>query len=592
MTDQRPLSIDEARRLTAEDPGTPDARAPLSLDEARDYAPVPGVIMPTPSSAVELYGEGAQRAVADAIGALPWLATQATNAVGLTELDPNVYSDAVKRGMEWVEGVGSRVLGNEPRTERPTPEGRIEESIYGAGYGGGAGASIIGGANLLRLAMGVLGRGGGPTAAIAGQLSAQPGAQIAADSVGSGVAIHEDNPYLGLAAAMTTGALPNLGRRVVTPFPRSGPRTAMTPPQAEAIDTALDRGYQLTAGQLTQSRPIQTLEGVLEYAPAGGVARDAITSADNRLFAQEVLSGAGIQGDTLTPQSLRQGFTDVGAMFDDVARRGELTIDRQFLGDVQALQARIGMDLPPDQQRIVQQYINSIMTQVQQATQAGAQRVLVAGDRFQRVYSRLRARARTASDPELQRSLNELANIFDATFVRTVGDPALADMWQSAKRQYRNLLVLERTYAQGRQGDRFVGDISIGAFERAIRAVDQTGFTRGGSSYDDLLDVGRVLRSADVPDSGTPGRMLWQQMLTGAGLGSGGAGAGLASGVDPLAATGAALATPVAAGYAVNNPITRAYLGNQLLTGSTPVPRAGILAEWMAQQAGGGATPN
>ncbi len=211
----------------------------------------------------------------------------------------------------------------------------------------------------------------------------------------------------------------------------------------------------------------------------------------------------------------------------------------------------------------------------QMRTAAGAQ---IPGELFQNVVSGIKAQARAAvNNPALQAALNNLAEAVDGAMIRSA-KPDVAKEWMGARRDYRNLLMIDKAMAGGTQADRATGNIPFGAFQQAVRKADPKGYSRGRGEMNDLARIGDLIGSTRVPSSGTSERNAMTSMLTGGGLAGGGA---VAGGADPLMSLGvgaAAALLPRGVQAAYNSPAGRAWMTNQLAANAGPSVDAATMA--------------
>ena len=553
----------------------------MTLDEAvergqRERPDLMRFVAEQPGRAASLLGEGTQQGLANAAGFLPALVARGLNATGLTDIDPAVYSRGAKQGMEWLGAQAMELLGEEPMAERPAPTNWAERAVYGAGRGIGDAAGFLMPAGALAGAL----RVGGAPQRVAASLAQQPAAQIASGAVGGAVGEAAENPWLGLAAAIATPTAINAAGRVVTPFPSPRPGEA-----GRLARTAVDEGINLTPGQITDSRPLQGIEAALQQLPFSSGMQRSLTATQRQQFNRAVLRRAGIDADEASPEVIGAAFARLSDEYDDIIRRTEVVLDDPFYVAIERIRAENLSQLPTDVRPIVESYIDDIGQATRQASDAGAERIVVSGENFQRVYSRLRARARRArSDPELQHALGELAAAFDDAMRRSIDDPALAARWSRVRREYRNLLVIDDAVGGAPQEALTSADVPFRRFAGAVRRSDPRGFGRGRGELNDLARVGALI-APRIPNSGTPERLQWMRTLSGAPPVLGGG--AIASGIDPaLAGAGMALSysLPAAAHTIINSPLARAYLTNQLLTGTGPRTTRPLAAAVLAAQ--------
>lgn len=475
-----------------------------------------------------------------------------------------------------------------------TPEGAGERFAYGAGRGVADAASIaLPAAGVARMS-----RPGTVTAGTAQALASQPVTQAFSGAVGGGVGEATDSPLAGFAAAVAAPLGVAGLRRAVSPVTMN-----LTPEEARRAAIAKQYGIDLTPGQQTGSRPLQALESSFAQLPFSSGRQNAIYDAQRTGFNRAALSKAGVNADRVSPEVLDRAFTELGKRFDDLAARTTVRPDAQFGQDIAAVANNYGRRLPTD----VAPVFNSYMADLDPLLQAAAkgQNPQIDGRTFQNISSNLARAARNARNrPELQDALNSLRGALDDALERSAAQGAnpqiprlpgaggsnanLADEWREARRQYRNLLMIDEAAGAGTQADRAAGNLSFGAMRAAVDRADPRGFARGRGEMADIAQLGDFL-AQKIPNSGTPERQAAMRIAQG-GMGAGGLGGAMAFGADPLLAAGltaGALAMPPILQGAMNSSAGRAYLTNQFLSGQGPQINRALVAALLGGQAKG-----
>jgi hypothetical protein len=557
---------------------TPAPEAPAASAPQQQDGPSIGRLM-------ALAGEGGQQSVADTIGAIPGLVARGMNSALGTNIDPSIYSRGIKSGLEGIEDVGrftADLLGMKPQDQGSRiPEGPQEKAAYGAGRGAMDAATIA-------LPAGALARGaqaGTMTQGVGQALAAQPVTQMIAGAAGGAVGGATDNPLLGLAASLAVPMAAAGARRVVSPV-----QNQLTPQEMRLANIAAREGVELTPGQATGSRPLQTAERVLSRLPLSSNRQNQVFDREHQQFNRAVLRRAGINAERADPQVIDGAFGRIGQAFDNVAARTTVNIDPQFFGQVDNVAQEYGRRLPTDVAPVFQSYMDDINQMRAAVNQPGVTAATIDGQTYGNIHSKLRDAARNAkSRPDLQNALNNLVKTFDDAMGRSVPRD-LADNWAEARRQYRNLLMIDKAAGGGTQAGRSTGNIDFGALTSAVRQSDPRGFARGRGEMNELARLGDFLASR-IPNSGTPEQQWMSGLLTGAPV-TGGIGLA-AMGVNPVAAAGGAAMTyglpPLVQSF-MNSQAGRAYLTNQLATGTGPTINRGLLAALLAQNEGGQAT--
>lgn len=367
-------------------------------------------------------------------------------------------------------------------------------------------------------------------------------------------------PYARLLGAFAGGVVPDVLRRVVTPFPVNAERRRLL----DVMDT---EGVDLTAGQRTGRDGL----GYAESEIGGGAAARTMERQGEQLTAA-ALRRVGENADRTTPEVMNRAFTRIGNQFDDLARRNNLPPDAQIATDVAAAVTDYTSLVPAAAQpNAVRQFANDLLGVAQNG---------LSGAQYQAFRSRLTTLARGSSDPQLATVYRNMADALDDAMERslaTAGSPDLG-AWQTVRNQYRNILVLEQAATSaGKQAAE--GIVSPSALRNAtVQRQGRRNYSRGDGDFADLSRAAEATMKP-LPNSGTAGRQRAQQL--GAGLSSAlGAAAGghYGGGVGALLGLIGGGAIPYAAGRALMSRPVQAYLANQLAPGrGAPLAQRGII---------------
>lgn len=364
-------------------------------------------------------------------------------------------------------------------------------------------------------------------------------------------------PYARVAGALIGPSIANAGRHLVTPFPTS-------PERAAAVDTLAAEGIAATAGQRTGSKALRFAEGEI-----GGHRAANMMEQQGEQFTGAILRRAGINENRATPEVIDHAFRRIGGEFDRLAANNQLSFDRQFSQDMLDTLTEYDSLVPSSLRApIVEKVAKDIAAEVQ----GGAP---MAGDRYQALRSRLDSAARSAAkDPQLSSALRDMKDSLDDAMERSIAatNPNDLGAWQEARRQYRNMIVIERA-ATGAGEAAAQGLISPAQLRNAtVTKHGRRNYARGLGDFSDLAHAGETVMTP-LPNSGTAGRLasrafpaaaggLAGALLTGDGY-MGGLAAGLGATIGPAVAGRALMSRPV-----------QDFVGNRLLR--QPPPRSAL----------------
>lgn len=368
-------------------------------------------------------------------------------------------------------------------------------------------------------------------------------------------------PYARIIAGAAGSLAPSAFGRLVTPLPISPERQAM-------VSTLKNEGVDLTAGQATGRKSLQYAENEL----GGGAAQNAYEKQGEQ-FTKAVLSRAGIDANRATPEVIDHGFNQIGQQFDGLAARNTLAPDAKLATDLRAT-VKDYFGLVPESQRV------PVVSDIVRDIAANGANPM-AGDTYQSLSSRLAKAARGTSDPQVKGALQGIRGALDDAMQRSIAKTNPNDLgaWQQARRQYKNMLVIEKA-ATGAGENAAQGIISPSALRNATVNQGRRAYARGQGDFANLARAGEATMKT-LPQSGTAPRTAVRNLGTGlASVLGAGAGAHLGgiegAGMGALAGSMA----PALAGRALLSAPLRAYLGNQMIQPQmgNPVLRAAIAA--------------
>lgn len=368
-------------------------------------------------------------------------------------------------------------------------------------------------------------------------------------------------PVARIVGAVAGGQLPRVAARTYTPAPSNPVRQQhVAALQAEGVT-------DLTAGQMTGSKPLRWLESAVQDIPGTGGRGATMMERQAEQFTAAALRRAGINANRATPDVIDDAFTTIGQRFDTLANASTARMsvaDANRMGTVMRNYERVTP--PRDQTPAVREYLNNIVTH------AGNP---IPGPVYARYRSAIEADARALQprDPLGAQTLRDIRGILDDAVERGMPQ-AQRGQWREVRNHYRNMLVLER--AAGSAGEAAAeGLISPSALRNATKTLHgQRNYVRGNGDFAELARAGENIMKP-LPQSGTAPRAAATGIIQAVG-----AGGGAMAGGAPGAALGA-LASPLAtaaAGRMFMSPAFQRYLANQRFANPPPPNLGGVSA--------------
>ncbi|MCF7647310.1 hypothetical protein KQ944_18345 [Bacillus subtilis] len=374
---------------------------------------------------------------------------------------------------------------------------------------------------------------------------------------------------LGLAAPVAIAGATNGIKKLVSPYTLPAERQAM----AQALK---HEGVELTAGQVTGSDTLRYAESEI-----GGRVAKGLADRQREQFTRAALKRIGIDAERATPEVIDNAFTTIGKQFDDLAYRNNIVPDQKLAGDLKKVYQGYA-ELVNESARapIVENVTKDIVNSAQKGN--------ITGDAYQSLRSRLQRAARSTKDSDLAGTLRGIGDALDEAMARSIlkTNPSDIGGWQQARRQYKNLLVIEKSLA-GAGENTALGMISPSQLRNAATQQGRRAYVRGQGDFAELARAGEALMKP-MPNSGTAGRLSAQSLKTGI-LPALGAAAGSTGGLGlgTLAGFAAGKALPAGIGRLMMSAPVQSYLVNQAASGAAS-PQLKALLNALANTGGSG----
>lgn len=482
-----------------------------------------------------------------------------SEAGGTAPDQPMSLSSLIRGGYNMLTGSGSdKYKAGSERARNDFETAKEQHPVAtGAGEVGGAlagvlplsGLSFAGRAATAGSGLGTTALGTAVDGAVLGgaqgALSAEPDSRLEGFAKGT-----LTGAGVGAAAPLAISGATNAIRRAVTPLPVSAERQA-------AADVLRNEGVDLSAGQLSGSKGLRYAESEI-----GGRAAENLSDRQSEQFTRAALSRAGETADRATPEVIDHAFNRIGQRFDALAARNQIVPDQQLAGDLQNVVSEYSSIVPESLRSPV---VNNVANDIVDAMRRGP----IDGEAYQSLRSQLdRAARQSRANPQLSDALRGMRNSLDDAMQRSIAatNPRDLGAWQQARRQYRNMLVIEKA-ASGAGENAALGLISPSQLRNATVQQGRRAYARGQGDFADLARAGEALMKP-MPQSGTAPRLRAQNLgaFLPAILG-GSAGAGVGGPVGAAAGIAAGAAIPRLFGSLMMSPVGQRYLQNQVMSG-------------------------
>jgi hypothetical protein len=386
-------------------------------------------------------------------------------------------------------------------------------------------------------------------------LAAQPATQAVSAGVGGGVTEETGSPVAGAAAGLLTPfALATPGRLISPALPVTVPAE-----RAPMAATAAQEGIPLSVAQKTGNKVWSNLESTLANLPGSSSMQASVNRAQSDAYNAALLRRADINATSATPETLLQGRSDLGQVFDDLSARNTLQRDDVMQSQMDDLRAKIGRDVPESQR-------GPVLNRLDDINSALGDDGSMAGQTYREMYTSLGQKIRSTTDGDARNYLGQMRDILRGAMDRSIS-PEDQAAWQDVRQKYANLQTIAKAMDRPSAGTA-MGDISPAGLAQASRNPNAKSFAFGQGDLDDLARLGQGVLKQTVPDSGTSQRTVMANLIQGKSF---------APALGLTALTGNPLymlgpAAEVAGPYAAGALYHSGYLTNRLAAGLTPHP--------------------
>lgn len=297
--------------------------------------------------------------------------------------------------------------------------------------------------------------------------------------------------------------------------------TSVLSPAASRANSAAQKlwgeGVQLTPGQALGGMLMRMEDRAMSVPIVGDAIRSARTRGNeslNRAVYNRVLSPIGEKTDKVGRAAVDEARKKIGKAYDDVLDQVTFTPDNAFAQNIANLRG-MAQALPSKERRAFE---NVLQREVLEPMSKGRS---IDGRAFKDIETQLGnhaqrfSRSTDAYQQEVGNAIGELQKALRDNLARM--NPQQADRLRSVNESFANFVRLEN--AAGRIGAHegvFTPQQLASAIRQTDRSTRRGAYSRGDALMQDLSDAAQSRMSAQIPDSGTAGRLATQ----GAGLAS------------------------------------------------------------------------
>lgn len=284
----------------------------------------------------------------------------------------------------------------------------------------------------------------------------------------------------------------------------ASPGMKATSPEVERLArAAAAEGIPLDAAQVTGNQVLQNAKAALGRIPWTATGQQAKAAEQQGAYNAAILRRLNTGARAATPDVMADAFSATVNKIQDAANSVALTADDKFVSDIASVEKTFLRRLPTDQKPIIQSYLDDL-------TEIIGKEGALPGDVYNKTRSELGKIAANTSNNTVREGAKGLQKALDSMFDRQAPKEAVTAMKQ-ARSEYSKYLTTAEALKKGRST---TGDIPPKQMY-AQAQQDIPGFERGGGGdFNDLVRAGRQFLPDPVPNSGTPERLLYQNLLT------------------------------------------------------------------------------
>lgn len=220
----------------------------------------------------------------------------------------------------------------------------------------------------------------------------------------------------------------------------------VSPEVAKLAKRASELGVEIPADRLVDSKPLNATASSLNYIPFSGRAatEQKMVSGLNKALSKTF--GQNSENVTL---ALRKAKEQLGGQFDDVLKSNKLKVDDQFLDELAEVESIANRELGSDSLKPIMSQIDEILAKSNNGVIDGqaAYNIKRTLDRYSRG-----SRPEAFHATELKKSLMDALN-------RSLS-PSEVQRFSTVRKQYGNMLSLEKLAQNGVEGDISVGRLA------------------------------------------------------------------------------------------------------------------------------------
>lgn len=239
------------------------------------------------------------------------------------------------------------------------------------------------------------------------------------------------------------------------------------------VDLAKKHGIPLSLDEVTGSRALKAIQKAGQDLPFSG--QQAFREKQMSAWNKGILKTVGANGERITPEVMKERFSDLGKKFDNLGAGKTFSVKGGFQKGIQDIVNEAQATTTKDAVANLKQSINDILKNADKKTGE------ISGEKLGEIRKKINKRMRETDNYDTKVLLGNLENhIIDAM----TADPKIAKEFGKTKQQYKNLIALEPLVQKGK-----AGNISPTGLRNRIAKMYGRSYTTGQAG-----DIGELAR--------------------------------------------------------------------------------------------------
>jgi hypothetical protein len=277
-----------------------------------------------------------------------------------------------------------------------------------------------------------------------------------------------------------------------------------------AVKVLRDAGVPIDVAQATGSTLLNRAKASFSDNPFTAGKQEAFAAMQKSAYNSAIAKTFGEEASAITPVVIQRAKDRLGNIYDDVASRNSIYLDKPLETNLQNIRSEAGDLLNPEQFRIVDKQIENILTKAEE--KGGG----IHGEQYQSIKKVL-DKLSASRDTDVGNYAREIKDTLLDGLTRTAeatGNVADVQLLKLTNRQYGNMKKIEDVVLKDPNGN-----VSPSLLMNSLATKGKrNAFYQDDPQLAELASAGKLVLEQKLPNSGTYARFLAGNPLTAAAL--------------------------------------------------------------------------